>query len=245
MRLLLCALLAAALPAVAQDSEREKRWAAEVVPNLVVGDAVRLKLPGGRDFLGIFTEPQTKPSRAAVLLLHGAGVHPDHGVIGALRVSLADAGYATLSIQMPVLKADARAEDYLPALLPESLWRIRAGGRWLEEHGHLKSILLCHSMGCRMANAYYEETPDAPFAAWVVLGITSPFGRLGNVKVPMLDVSGEMDFPGVLRDEWRRRLALNAIPGSEQKVIPGADHYYTGRERELAAVVREFLARVP
>lgn len=243
MRLLLCAVLALALPAVAQDYEREKRWAAEVAPNLVVGDAVRLKLPGGRDFLGIYTE--AKPARGAVLLVHAMGVHPDHGVIGALRVSLADAGYATLSIQMPVLKADARADDYLPALFPEALWRIRAGGRWLEERGSLRSFLLCHSMGCRMANAYYEETADAPFAAWVVLGITSPFGRLGNVKVPVFDVFGEMDFPAVLRDDWRRRLALNAIPGSRQEMIAGADHYYTGREGELAAVVRDFLARVP
>jgi hypothetical protein len=245
MKRLLCVLLALALPAAAQNYEREKRWAAEVVPNLVVGDALRLKLPGGRDFLGITTEAQTKPARGAVLLVHGMGVHPDFGVIGALRVSLADAGYATLSIQMPVLRADARAEDYLPALLPETLWRIRAGARWLEERGHLKSFLLCHSVGCRMANAYYEETAEAPFAAWVVLGITSPFGRLGNVKVPVFDVFGEMDFPAVLRDDWRRRLALNAIPGSRQETIAGADHYYTGRERELAAAIRKFLAQVP
>ncbi len=239
------AALAIALPAAAQDYERERRWAAEVVPGLVVGDAVRLKLPGGRDFLGITTEPQTKPARGAILLLHGMGVHPDHGVIGALRVSLADAGYATLSIQMPVLAADASAEDYLPALFPEALWRIRAGARWLQDQGYLNSILLCHSMGCRMANVYYEETTDAPFAAWVVLGIAGPFGRLGNVRVPVLDVSGDADLPAVLRDDWRRRLALNAIPGSEQRAIPGADHYYTGRERELAAAILDFLARLP
>ena len=41
---------------VAQDYEREKRWAAEIVPNLVVGDAVQLKLPSGREFLGIYAE---------------------------------------------------------------------------------------------------------------------------------------------------------------------------------------------
>lgn len=243
MRLLACALLALALPAAAQDFEREKRWAAEVVPALVVGDAVRLPLPGKRDFLGLWTE--AKPARGAVLLVHGSGVHPDFGVIGALRVSLSDAGYSTLSIQMPVLAADAPAADYEKLFAPEALWRIRAGAQWLQDRGLLKTFLLCHSLGCRMANTYYAETPDAPFAAWLVLGITGPFGKLGNLRGPVFDVWGEKDFPSVLRDDWRRRLALNGVPGSEQKVIAGADHYFAGRERELTAALLEFMARVP
>ncbi len=41
MRLLLPVLLFAAFGAVAQDYDREKRWASEVVSNLVVGDAVQ------------------------------------------------------------------------------------------------------------------------------------------------------------------------------------------------------------
>ncbi len=243
MRLLLCAILALALPAAAQDYEREKRWAAEVVPNLVVGDAVRLKLPGGRDFLGLYAE--ARPARGTVLLVHGAGVHPDHGLTGVLRVALTDAGYATLSLQMPVLKADARTEDYVPALFPEALWRIRSGVQWLQDRGQLKIFLLCHSLGCRMANVYYEETPAAPFAAWVSVGILSPYRGMGNVKVPVLDVYGEKDFPQVLRDDWRRRLALGAIPGSRQRMLPGADHYFTGMEGALAAEIRGFLDGIP
>src|SRR5436853_5148707 len=93
------------LPLPAQDYEREKRWSAEIVPGLVVGEAVWIEGQGGPKFLGLYTETQKAP--AAIVLVHGVGVHPDHGVIGALRVSLADAGYTTLSIQMPVQKADA------------------------------------------------------------------------------------------------------------------------------------------
>ena len=43
----------AALPAAAQDYAREKRWADEVVPGLVVGDAVWLETSAGRKFLAI------------------------------------------------------------------------------------------------------------------------------------------------------------------------------------------------
>lgn len=242
MRACALVLLLMALGASAQDYEREKRWAAEIVPNLVVGDAVQLTLPSGREFLTLFTE--TKAPSAAILLVHGVGVHPDHGVIGVLRVALAEAGYATLSIQMPVQKPDAALADYYPAVFPEAVERIRAGARWLRAKGHNKVVLLSHSMGSWMSNVYYEQTPEAPFAAWVCMGLTGGFGGMGNVRVPVLDLYGEHDLPPVLRADWRRRFTLNSIPGSKQVMIPGADHHYTGREKQLAAAIHEFIETV-
>ncbi len=238
MRLLLLACLLAALGAHAQDYEREKRWAAEVMPNLVVGDAVRLKLPSGREFLGLYTENKT--AKTAILLVHGLGVHPDHSVIGILRTTLADMGYATLSIQMPVLASDAAPDEY-PAVFPEAAARIQAGAVWLAAKGFPRPVLLSHSMGSRMANVYFERMPGAPFAAWVCLGLSGDFGRMGNVKVPVLDLYGEKDLLSVRRADWRRRLKLNAIPGSAQVMIKDADHFYVDREAQLAGTVRQFL----
>lgn len=226
--------------AAAQDYEREKRWAAEVLPNLVVGDAVRLKLPSGREFLGLYAE--AKGAQAAVLLVHGVGVHPDHGLIGILRVALAEMGYSTLSIQMPVQKSDAALDDYYPAVFPEAVERIRAGARWLQDKRPARVVLLSHSMGSWMANVFYEQTPDAPFAAWVCIGLTGGFGGMQNVRVPVLDVYAENDLAPVLRADWRRRLTLRSIEGSRQVRIAGADHHYTGREKELGAAIRDFIA---
>ena len=240
MKALAALLLAAALPAAAQDYEREKRLAAEVVPSVVVGDAVQLKLPSGREFLGLYAEHKNAP--AAVLLLHGVGVHPDHGLIGILRVALADMGYATLSIQLPVQKSDAQVEDYYPSVFPEAVERIRTAGRWLQERGYRKVVLLSHSMGSWMANVYYERTENSPFAAWLCLGLTGGFGNMRNVHVPVLDVYAEHDLPQVLRADWRRRFTLQSIEGSKQVRIAGADHSYTGREKELAIEVRAFIA---
>jgi hypothetical protein len=229
-----------------QDYEREKRWAAEVIPNLVVGDAVQLKLPSGREFLGLYTE--NKAARRAILLVHGIGVHPDHGVIGILRASLADLGYATLSIQMPVERADAATDEYFPALFPEAAARIHAGADWLMRKGYTgelrQPVLLSHSMGSWMSNVYFERMPGAPFAAWLCLGRSGPFSGLGGAKIPVLDVYGEKDLPNVLRADWRRKVTLDGIPGSRQLMIPAADHHYTGRERELAAALRDFIASI-
>ena len=240
MRLLLAVLLAAALPAAAQDYEREKRWASEIVPNLVVGDAIQLRLPSGREFLGLHTERKGAP--AAVLLLHGVGVHPDHGLIGILRVALADMGYATLSIQLPVQKSDAQLEDYYPTVFPEAVERIGVAARWLQQRDYRRVVLLSHSMGSWMANVYYEKTADSPFAGWICLGLTGGFGGMRNVSAPVLDVYGEHDLAPVVRADWRRRATLLSIDGSKQVRIAGADHSFTGKEKELASQIGEFLS---
>ena len=239
MRLLAALLLGLALPALAQDYERERRWASEIAPSLVVGDAVYLKSAQGREFLGLYAAGGN--SGTAVLLVHGIGVHPDHGVIGVLRVALSEMGYATLSIQMPVLGSDAAPADY-PPLFAEAAERIGAGARWLKDRGAGRVVLLSHSLGSAMSGAYIARTPDAPFAAWVCMGLGGKFGDLRNLRGPVLDLLGDGDLPGVLRDEWRRRLALGAIPGSRQVTIPGADHHYSGREKELASAIAAFMA---
>jgi predicted alpha/beta-hydrolase family hydrolase len=242
VRALAFLLLLAASCAVAQDYDREERWASEVVPNLVVGDAVRIEVPGGREFLGLYTG--NKAARQAILLVHGIGVHPDHGIIGFLRAALADAGYATLSIQMPVLRAEAPASEYDPMLFPEAAARIQAGGEWLAAKGYAKPVLLSHSLGSRMANAYLDRAAPAPFAAWVCLGISGNFVRPASLGMPILEVYGEKDLPSVRREDWRRRMALDGVKDSTQIVIAGADHHYTGVEKALAAAILEFLRRV-
>ena len=103
-------LMLAALTVGAQDYAREKRWADEIVPAVVVGDPVWLQQSRGKDpahkFLALYADAPN--AKTAIVLVHGVGVHPDHGIIGALRVKLNDAGYTTLAIQMPVAGGEAK-----------------------------------------------------------------------------------------------------------------------------------------
>lgn len=235
--------LFAAPGARAQDYAREKRWADEVVPNVVVGDAVWLQEKEGRKFLGLYTP--VKGAKRAVLLVHGIGVNPNHGIIGELRVALSDMGYATLSIQMPVQAADAEASDYYPKLFPEAIERIGAGAAWLAGKGYAHPVLLSHSLGSWMSESYFAATPEAPFAAWVCLGRGGAFGDLANVHVPLLDVHGANDLAPVLRWAAERARALPRIAGSKQIAIPGADHFYTGREQALEDAIHAFIEGLP
>jgi hypothetical protein len=72
-----------------------------------------------------FADSCCAPPKAGVIVVHGLGVHPDFGMVGGLRTRLADAGYATLSVQMPVLPAGATRDDYavtLPVAGSSAIW---------------------------------------------------------------------------------------------------------------------------
>ena len=58
-----------ALSANAQDYAREKRWASEVVGNLVVGEPVKLSLKSGHAFLALYAPVPN--AHNAVVLVHG------------------------------------------------------------------------------------------------------------------------------------------------------------------------------
>ncbi len=241
---LLLVIAMAALPAAAQDYAREKRWADEVVPGMVVGDAVWLETAAGHKFLVLHAKAE-KP-KGAVVVVHGIGVHPDHGVIGVLRTKLADLGWTTLSIQMPVQAADARSEAYYPKLFPEAIDRIRAAVAWLAAKEGPRVAIVSHSLGSWMTNAYFDETPDSPFRAWACLGLTGGYswGAYFSPR-PILDVYGENDLEPSVNAAWRRRLTLaTGADGSRQAMIAGTDHFYAKKEDELARTVAGWLDSV-
>jgi pimeloyl-ACP methyl ester carboxylesterase len=235
--LLLAATLAQAQPQ--PDYAREQRWAEEITPGLVVGDAVYLTQKSGHKFLAIYTAA-AKP-RAAVIVVHGVGVHPDWALIGALRSGLADQGYTTLSVQMPVLAASAKGEEY-PALFADASERLKAAVAYLSTKGHHTIALVSHSMGSRMSNFFLTRSPDNGIAAWASIGISSgEFAEPGKLRLPVLDIYGERDFPQVLKNADARAATLKLLKGSAQIEVAGADHYFAGSERELVRQVRQFL----
>ena len=238
--------------ALAQDFEREARWRAEIEPTVVVGDPVLLKHSvrmAAPDFFAIYTEAKGPP-KAGLVLLHGAGVHPDFGMIGALRISLAEAGYATLSVQMPVQGKDAKAEDYHPKVFPNALDRIARAAIYMHGRGHRKLVLVSHSMGAWMANEYLDANPTNLYGAWICIGITGGFSSdlvgslLKGRALPVFDVYGQRDFEVTMSAAGRRFRAIKDTAGSRQIQLPGADHYFAGKERELSAVLAAWLGEI-
>lgn len=231
----LLALFCLSTVTYAADYAREKKWADEIVPGLVVGDPVTLQTPRGhRPFLTLFTP--TAGSRAAIVV-HGMGIHPDWGLVGTLRTELADRGFATLSIQMPVLAADAKSDAY-PPTFPEAAERMAEAVAFLKAKGYQQLAIVSHSLGSRMSRVYLAGQPDPAVKAWASLGISQD--DYSALQLPVLDLYGDNDLPGVLANASQRKHSLVAA-ASKQVMIARADHFFAGHEREMVAAVAGFL----
>ncbi len=253
---LLAALLCLLPPAQAAESaaetapdlEREQRMAEQIVDAIFDGEPVWLEADG-REFLGIYTEPDQVGR--AVIVLHGRGTHPDWAdVANPLRVGLIEYGWATLSLQMPVLAKDSTYYDYMP-IFPAAFPRIEAGIAFLREQGYENIVLAAHSCGVHMAMAWLKAAGDDSIDGFVGIGMGAtdyqqpmpePFA-LDQIGVPVLDVFGGDEFPAVLRGSPDRLQAISHAgnPHSRQIVIPGANHYFTDMGEPLTATVGSWL----
>jgi Protein of unknown function (DUF3530) len=224
----------------AQDYAREQRWAEEITPSLIVGEAVQITATSGKAFVGLYA----KGPRAgkAVLLLHSVGTHPDYGVIGQLRAHLNDLGYTTLSIQLPVQAREAKLEDYYPKVFGDAKDRIGRALQWLKAEGYEKPALVSHTMGSWMANEYFDERHSkAEVSAWVCMSLTGSYSWTARAYgFPILDVYAENDIAPTMKSNGRRKLAL-VQTGSRQFMVPGAGAEYGAKERGLAEEIQRFL----
>ena len=237
----------------AYDLDREKRMADEIVDAILDGDAVFLKA-NDHEFLSIYTEAD-EPKGSAIIL-HGRGFHPDwQDAINPLRVGLAESGWNTLSVQMPVLEKQAKYYDYLP-LFPDAIPRIEAAIAYAreqlkEDQANNKVVLIAHSCGAHMAMAWADTESFESIDAYVGIGMGAtdykqpmkqPF-PLAKVKVPILDVYASSDYPAVLKMAPERWQSIQEAGNdkSRQVMVPDSDHYYVDRGEVLTSIISEWL----
>ncbi len=247
-------LLALSHGATASDTAKEKRWADQITHGPVVGDTVWLEAET-RKFLGIYAEDTTGKPRGGVILLHGMGVHPDWAeVIAPLRTELPDFGWATLSIQMPVLGDDAGVVEYAP-LFDEVPARIDAAVEFLRRKGFENITLVGHSLGTVMAVHYLAgDTAGAGrIRAFVALGMSEghpedprmdTVALLEKIEIPVLDLYGSQDHAAVQSATSRAAAARRAGNDAyRQDEVPGANHVFLGLDTDLVRRVRSWLSR--
>lgn len=220
------------------DYEREKRWSDQIVPAILVGDVVWLQQKAGHKFLSIYTQAE-KP-RGAVIIGHGRGWNPDFELYGALRVKLAEQGYTTLAIQLPVLGPGAKVGDYLPTY-PDAEERYALAAKFLQEKGFDKIAIVSHSLGATMANQYLIHANSTPIKAWVFIGIINGLEEMFRIKIPVLDVFGSKDWEITQVGAYERKKQIMKVPGSDQVIVPDAQHFFEGREEDLVKVLVDFL----
>lgn len=239
--LLLLTLLFVSLSAGAQDYYREKRWSDQVVPGLVVGEAVWIKQANGHDFLALWTEAEN--ARGAIVLGHGRGWNPDFELYGVMRIKLAELGYSTLSIQLPVLGGGAKIGDYI-FTYPEAAERYDLAAEWLRSKGFQNVAIVSHSLGATMANQYLMNTKKTHVKAWVFVGIINGLEEMFRIKIPVLDIFGSKDWEITQVGASERLKQISKNRGSRQIVVPQALHFFEGQEDVLAKEIISFLDEV-
>ncbi len=227
--------------ASAQDYAREKRWADQIVPGLVVGEAVWIEQKEGHKFLGIYTEAE-KP-RGAAIIAHGRGWSPDFELYGVLRQRIAEQGYTTLSIQLPILGGGAKIGDYIPTYA-DAGERFHLATEFLKAKGFKNIAIVSHSLGATMANQYLIVVDKTDVKAWVFIGIINGLEEMFRIKIPVLDVFGSKDWEITQVGAYERKKQIMKIPGSDQIVVKDALHFFEGREDDLTKVVITFLDQV-
>ena len=232
----------------ASDIEREKRLSSEIVDNIMDGDVEFLKA-GDHEFLGLYTEAEA--AKGSVIIMHGRGFHPDWSdVANPLRVGLAEGGWNTLSIQMPVLEKEAKYYDYLK-IFPEAFPRIDAAISFLKQKNSKKIVLIAHSCSAHMAMAWVDAGHMRDIDGYIGIGMGAvdykqpmlkPF-PLDKIKVPVLDVFGQDEYPAVKKGAAERMAAIKKAGNvkSNQLVVPNANHYFTDQGEALLNVITPWL----
>ncbi len=249
--------LLAGLPAYAAFSnEREQLIAERLQQRVKVGVPVLLQA-NSRDFISLFTEQMTSEPQGGVILLHSLGAHPDWPIVTtALRKSLPQRGWATLSIQLPVLPPEDNITGY-GATLDEASERITQAQNFLIEQELSPIVIIGYSFGGATALQHSARQGDSNqdlIGVAVISPVAQPFLRptldvleqIEAIKIPILDVYGTRDFREIIEQAPDRRLAARKgdNPWYEQIQIEGADHDYSGLGLVLTKRISGWLKKV-
>jgi len=238
--------------ALSSDLEREKRIAESIKDSIVIGDVVALSA-GSVEFIGLINNEEPEHLRGSVIILHGMGSNPNAPqIVQPLRSQLAELGWATASIQLPIAAQGASIDDNL-ALIKESGSRIQSIlGHMNENFQGKPCVLIAHSLGAVMVTHFLASQEKLACDALVLIGLPTLASdlpeaqsseHLKKITIPTLDIYGSQDLDNVIQTAPLRRLALmKNNPLNRQVEISGADHVFNGLDETLARSIHSWLA---
>jgi alpha/beta superfamily hydrolase len=214
---------AAARPA---DVAPEQRWSDVLEKRITQGQAVWLQVAEQQKVFAVYTEDRTGKHDGAVIILHDMGQHPDWpDVVKPLRQGLPDHGWATLSVQMPVLDRDQPMDKYGP-LFDDVAPRLKAAIAFLKDK-HAGTIALAgYGLGAAMGAAYLAGNTSQDVQTFIAIGMGVVKGKdprldtaasLEKINVPVLDIFGSRDFDWVVDSAADRAAAVRVAGTSAQR----------------------------
>lgn len=246
----LVVVLLISLEATASDLAKEQRWREQIADSIMDGEAVDVMVDG-RGVFSIYTEP-AEDSTKGMIIGHGIGVHPNWDqVVLPIRVEMAERGWHTLSIQMPILENQAEAKDYY-RIYPDAGPRLQAAEKFLQARGIKNWVYVGHSAGSQMIALYLSKNSPTQAKGFVAVGMNAAqddpavnaANSLKNINLPVLDLYGSEDLEFVLNTAEKKRLAAKHNKAYTQKMVKGANHFFDGKNDELIEIVGEWSSKL-
>lgn len=252
MRYLVCIVLFSwALVVAAADTtatrELEAAWRSAVDLD---GEVIALQA-GDDTAVAIHRRPADNDILGGVVLIHGPGTNADsHAVVRPLRIGLADAGWDTLSIQLPAAYDDATSADW-HAQAPMIEARLGAALDWLRQRGIDRSVVIGVGESGRIALRFATSRPADQLVAVIMVGSPAGFDSdeerkaLGDLARPLLDLYAERDRADVLDNLQQRATAVRdaKLEGYTQRAVAGATADFRGLDDALLSSVRAWLQK--
>jgi hypothetical protein len=191
--------------------------------------------------------------RGTVIILHGCDERSG-AIVQALHNNLPQAGWNTLSLELPTLSTASTYKD-LGMVMPTVETLIEKSIADTKSKSQLPIVLLAHSCGSQMALTWIEKRGSDSIDAYIGIGtgimnatldvsghVNTP---MENMKFPQLDIFGTADNETVKKTSPERLKNINraANPASRQKMITDADHNMTGKGELVSKVISEWLNR--
>ncbi len=243
-----------------QELSREQKIADNLTRIADADEITGLQALGGR-FIGLYKSASSgeisKPgeTNGVVILVHGMGAHPDWpDVISPLRKQLAEYGWSTFSIQMPILSPEEPIAEY-GNILKIATSRIRSAVDYLHAWEMRPIILLGYGFGATQAASFLASDNSESVAAFVSVSMLSQkfirpvldvYKFIGKIGIPILDIYAQNDLDNNRRGIDDRRLAAskNSHVLFQQIEFQQAGHYYLGVENALAAQIHIWLQQI-
>jgi alpha/beta superfamily hydrolase len=210
-------------------------------------EAIRFRTEDALTLVGELRLPDGPP-RAAAVLSHAHPRHggsKDHPIFWTLRIELARRGFAVLVFNF---RGVMGSEGVFGKGVDEVLDLAAAVDR-VRKEADGPTFVAGWSFGAHVALRLALDDPDIGALALIGFPVAEPPeveplpslpADLGGMDRPVLFVSGEADPyspAGPLRDLAGR------LPRAQLEIVPGTDHYFPRREKELAALVAGFAER--
>lgn len=234
----------------ASDFAKEQRWIEQIADFIIDGDVEMLPV-GEREILSIYTEAEDNAKKRGIIVVHGLGAHPDWTqIVQTVRVEMTTKGWNTLSIQMPILANGVSGDEYA-VLFDEVTPRINAAIHFLKEQGINDIVLVSHSMGSAMSAYYFSSNPKSMISRFVAVGLggaqknkkMNGANSIENIHIPMLDLFGSDDLPGVMSSVKARSSAAKKAGNKmyKQVEVKGAEHFFDGYNDVLIKTINDWL----